>query len=374
MKYVLAVVLTLAIAGGAWYLATRDRGGEAPAGAVGGFGAFGGQEVPVVTVEPVRRERFSETIEAIGTAQANESVTLTAKVTDTVSAVLFDDGDYVEAGQILVQLTNREDEALLAEARANLEDARAQLRRVEELAEQGLAPLSELDVARNRDAAAKARLDSILARLADRLIRAPFSGVLGFRQVSPGTLVQPNTPITTLDDISTIKLDFTVPETFLGDVRPGATVIARSVSYPGRDFEGVVRTVSSRVDPVTRAVAVRAHIPNDDGALRPGMLLTVQLASRERVTLVVPEGAVFQIQDRAYVFAVDGERIARQRQVRLGARRFGIVEILDGLDEGELVVSEGIVKLRDGSRVRFSSESKGVENAADPSRAADARS
>ena len=374
MKYVLVVVLTLAIAGGAWYVATRGRGGEAPAGAVGGFGAFGGQEVPVVTVEPVRRERFSETIEAIGTAQANESVTLTAKVTDTVSAVLFDDGDYVEAGQILVQLTNREDEALLAEAQANLEDARSQLRRIEELAEQGLAPRSELDVARNREAAAKARLDSIVARLADRLIRAPFSGVLGFRQVSPGTLVQPNTPITTLDDISTIKLDFTVPETFLGDVRPGATVIARSVSYPGRDFEGVVRTVGSRVDPVTRAVAVRAHIPNEDGALRPGMLLTVQLASRERVTLVVPEGAVFQIQDRAYVFAVDGERIARQRQVRLGARRFGIVEIVDGLEEGELVVSEGIVKLRDGSRVRFSSESKGVEDAADAARSADARS
>src|SRR5690606_27203136 len=133
MKYVLVVVLTLAIAGGAWYVATRGRGGEAPAGAVGGFGAFGGQEVPVVTVEPVRRERFSETIEGIGTAQANECGTVTAKVTDTVSAVLFDDGDYVEAGQILVQLTNREDEALLAEAQANLEDARSQLRRIEEL-------------------------------------------------------------------------------------------------------------------------------------------------------------------------------------------------------------------------------------------------
>src|SRR5690606_17756063 len=156
-------------------------------------------------------------------------------------------------------------------------------------------PRSELDVARNREAAAKARLDSIIARLSDRLIRAPFSGVLGFRQVSPGTLVQPNTPITTLDDISTIKLDFTVPETFIADVQPGATVVARSVSYPGRDFVGVVRTVGSRVDPVTRAVSVRAHISNADAALRPGMLLTVELRSRERTTLVVPEAAVFQV-------------------------------------------------------------------------------
>jgi len=379
MKYVFAVVLALAVAGGIWYYASRDGDSAVPAagganGGNGGFGAFGGQEVPVVTVEPVRRERFTETIEAIGTALANESVTLAAKVTDTVSAVNFDDGDYVEAGQILVQLTNREDEALLAEAEANLEDAQAQLRRVEELAEQGLAPRSELDVARNREAAAKARLDSVVARLADRLIRAPFSGVLGFRQVSPGTLVQPNTTITTLDDISTIKLDFTIPEKFIGDVQPGATVIARSVSYPGRDFEGVVRTVGSRIDPVTRAVSVRAHIPNEDAALRPGMLLTVELASRERSALVVPEGAVFQIQDRAYVFRVDGERIARQQQIRLGARRYGIVEVVEGLEEGELVVSEGIVKLRDGSRVRFSPESKGVDEGVEATRAADTRS
>jgi len=359
MKYFLLLILALAAGGGVWYLAARDGSAtSAPGAAAGGFGA---QEVPVVTVEPVRLETLSETIEALGTALANESVTLAAKVTDTVSAVEFEDGDYVEAGAILVQLTNREEEAQLAEAQANLEDALTQLRRVEELAERGLAPRSDLDIARNRAAAEQARLDGIIARLSDRLIRAPFSGVLGFRQVSPGTLVQPNTPITTLDDISTIKLDFTVPETALGAIQPGSTVVARSASYPEREFKGVVRTIDSRVDPVTRAVVVRAHIPNEDRALRPGMLLTVSVTTQERTALVVPEGAVFQIQDRAYVFRVDGERIARQRQIHIGSRRFGIVEVAAGLEEGDLVVSEGIVKLRDGSRVRFSDESKGVD-------------
>lgn len=372
MKYLLLVVLALAAAAGTWYFAAGGgRSPDAASTAMGGAaGEFGGQEVAVVTVEPARRESLSETIEAIGTALANESVTLAAKVTDTVSTVDFEDGDYVTAGQILVQLTNREEEALLAEAEANLEDAETQLRRVEDIAEQGLAPRSELDIARNRAAAAQARYDSIVARLSDRLIRAPFSGVLGFREVSPGTLVQPNTPITTLDDISTIKLDFTVPETFIADIQPGAQVVAHSVSYPGREFEGIVRTVGSRVDPVTRAVAVRAHIPNDDAALRPGMLLTVQVTARERTALVVPEAAVFQVQDRAYVYKVDGERIARQQQVKLGTRRYGIVEVTDGLEEGDLIVSEGIVKLRDGSRVRFSPESQGVDLRAEPERAA----
>ncbi len=362
MKYLLLLVLALVVAAGGWYLATRD--GSAPS-APAGARTFA-QEIPVVTVEPARYETLSETIEALGTALANESVTLAAKVTDTIRSVEFEDGDYVEAGTILVQLTNAEEEAQLAEAQANLEDALTQLRRVEDLAERGLAPMSELDVARSRAAAAQARLDGIIARLSDRLIRAPFSGVLGFRQVSPGTLVQPNTPITTLDDISTIKLDFTVPETALGAIRPGSTVVARSATYPDREFHGVVRTIDSRVDPVTRAAVVRAHIPNEDAALRPGMLLTVAVTTNERRALVIPEGAVFQIQDRAYVFLVDGERIARQRQIQVASRRYGIVEVAAGLEEGDLVVSEGIVKLRDGSRVRFSDESKGVDVTANP--------
>src|SRR5690606_7101925 len=152
-----------------------------------------------------------------------------------------------------------------------------------------------------------------------------------------------------------------VPETAIGAIRPGSTIVARSASYPDREFKGTVRTIDSRVDPVTRAVVVRAHIPNEDGALRPGMLLTVAVTTQERTALVVPESAVFQIQDRAYVFYVDGERIARQRQIQIGSRRFGIVEVTAGLEEGDLIVSEGLVKLRDGSRVRFSDESKGVD-------------
>jgi membrane fusion protein, multidrug efflux system len=194
------------------------------------------------------------------------------------------------------------------------------------------------------------------------LIRAPFSGVLGFRTVSPGTLVQPNTPITTLDDISTIKLDFTVPETFIGQMTPGSVIRARSASYVDREFEGVVRTIGSRVDPITRAVAVRAHIENGDGALRPGMLLTVEVVTDRRTALVIPESAVFQIQNRAYVYRVGPDRIARETQIAIGGRRFGIVEVTGGLEEGDLVVSQGIIKLRDGIRVRYSGEEQEVSN------------
>jgi membrane fusion protein (multidrug efflux system) len=144
----------------------------------------------------------------------------------------------------------------------------------------------------------------------------------------------------------------------------GAPIVAKSVSFPDREFLGVVRTVGSRVDPVTRAITVRAHIPNADRALRPGMLLTVEVVTAEHVALVVPEGAVFQVQNRAYVYRVDGQ-IARQQQIEIGARRYGVVEVLGGLQEGDVVVTEGIVKLRDGMQVRFDNAEAAISERSD---------
>jgi membrane fusion protein (multidrug efflux system) len=364
MKNALLIVLAFALGGGVMWYVTSERGGpgNAPAAAAGGggrapggFGAAGGRpqaQPPLVTVGRARRDSIYDVVEALGTALANESVTLTAKVTDTVRRVNFEDGDYVEAGAVLIELTNQEEEALLAEARANLDDAESQLRRLQDLSARGLTSASELDVARSRAGASQARLNSIVARLRDRLILAPFSGMLGFRQVSPGTMLSPNTAITSIDDISVIKLDFTVPETFIGSMAEDAKIVAKSVSFPDREFVGTVRTVGSRVDPVTRAITVRAHIDNEDRALHPGMLLTVEVVTAERFALVVPEGSVVQVQHRAYVYRVDGET-ARQQQIDVGGRRFGVVEVLGGLEEGDQIVVEGIIKLRDGATIRY---------------------
>ena len=388
MKNALLIVLAFALGGGAVWYFTNDRGAAAPGSvaagggarpAAGGPAAFGGgrpQTLPLVTVGHARRDQIYDVIEALGTTQANESVTLNAKVTDTVRRVNFEDGQYVEAGTVLIELTNQEEEALLAEARANLDDAESQLRRLEDLSSRGLTSASELDVARSRAGAQRARLNSIVARLRDRLIQAPFSGLLGFRQVSPGTMLSPNTAITSIDDISVIKLDFTVPETAIGTMTPGAKVIAKSVSFPDREFEGTVRTVGSRVDPVTRAITVRAHIENDDRALRPGMLLTVAVVTAERTALVVPEGSVFQVQNRAYVYRVDGD-VVHQQQIEVGGRRFGVVEVLSGLQDGDPIVVEGIIKLREGVRVRYDAAEAAISESSQgkaASGSADARS
>ena len=347
MKLAIVIIIFAAIVGGVWYF---NQGGP-PSGRPGGFGPV------LVVTEPVARQPFINTVEALGTARANESLTLTANLTDTIRSVNFDDGDYVERGKVLVELTNEEEEAQLAEARANLDEARRKLRRLEDLDKQGIAATSDVDQARSEAKAAEARLNSVLARLEDRLIRAPFSGVLGFRQVSPGTLMTPGESITTLDDISKIKLDFTVPETVLGQMQPGKKIYASSASWRDRQFEGVVRAVDSRVDPVTRAAVVRAVIDNEDGALRPGMLLTVKVVTEERNAIVIPEKSVVQVSGDAFVYLVGADQKAIRTPVKLGSRQPGVVEITDGLNIGDELVTEGIIKLRDGMQIRTADQS-----------------
>jgi membrane fusion protein (multidrug efflux system) len=191
----------------------------------------------------------------------------------------------------------------------------------------------------------------VRSQLSDRVITAPFDGVLGMRQVSPGSLVTPGTPIATLDDISLIKLDFTVPERFIAVITRGQDVTARSETYPDRDFAGKVASVDSRIDPVTRSVTVRAELPNPDRLLRPGMLMTVAVFLEPRQAVVVPEIAVVQVGTESFVYRVNADHTVARAKVTLGSRREGEVELRSGLSPGDRIVTEGIVKLRDGMQV-----------------------
>jgi membrane fusion protein (multidrug efflux system) len=329
--------------------ACEENGGAPGPGSRGGPGGFSRGPTYVLTEFASIREIRDE-VEAIGTSRANESVTIAAKVTDTVSRVNFEDGQIVEAGDVLVELTNKEQSALLAESEANLIDARNQARRLEMLAAENSIPLSQLDEAHARLSATEARYQSIIARLEDRLIRAPFSGLLGFREVSEGTLVTPGSRITTLDDISIIKLDFRIPEVHLGLVHLGQELVARSSAFPDRRFEATVKTIGSRIDENTRAATIRAHINNPDLILKPGMLLIVQLTTATRKTLMVPEPALMQRADQNFVYTITDGRAALLT-VKTGVRRDGWIEVLAGVQEGQPVITDGVIKIREGSPV-----------------------
>jgi membrane fusion protein (multidrug efflux system) len=309
-----------------------------------------------VFVAEVRSMPWAERVEALGTLKANESVNITANVTETISVIHFDDGQRVSEGDILVELTSVEQHALLKEAQVRAGEADRQYERVKALVAQGAASESLLDERKRDLDAARAVLVAIESRLSDRLIKAPFDGVLGLRNVSRGTLVEPADTITTLDDDSFMKLDFTVPSVYMNALEPGLRIEARARAYGDRVFEGVVRGVESRVDPVTRSIQVRALIPNPERTLKPGLLMQVELLVDPRDALVVPEAAILhQGQDHFVQVVVEGEKglTSERRRIRIGTRKPGLVEVIEGLAEGDRIIEDGHLKVRPGQPVEI---------------------
>ncbi len=313
-------------------------------------GVLAQQPTPVIAVQAKIKQLYDR-VEALGTLRANESVEITASVTDTITAIHFVDGQAVEAGSVLAEMTNSEEHALLEEEISRREEALKRYQRVVSLVARGAVSQAQLDERMRELETAEARLRAIESRLQDRLIKAPFSGVVGLRNISLGALVEPGDVITTLDDVSVMKLDFNVPSVYLATLKQDTPIQAVSPAFPDRRFTGVVSSIDSRVDPVTRSIVVRALIDNRDGLLKPGLLMAVELLKNQRDALMIPEGALIPAGTENVVLLVDETKspaVAERRGVVIGTRRAGEVEILEGLQAGDTVITHGTLKVRPG--------------------------
>lgn len=309
--------------------------------------------VPVFVYE-VDEQPFVNEIEALGTLKANQNVVLTSTVTEYVTAIHFEDGQRVQKGKLLVEMDAAEELALKLEEQARSSEAKRQVDRLSQLTGQLATSESTLDAQKLEFQTSQARIKAIESQVRQRQIVAPFDGVLGQRDISIGTLVQPGTLITTIDDDSVMKLDFSVPEVFLSAIEIGVEIEALTNVWPDRVFLGRVASINSRVDPITRAISVRALIDNADKKLRPGMLMRVQLQSNPRNTLVIPEESVITRGKRQFVYTISENGNATSvnlSPVSLGVRRKGEVEILEGLKAGDRIVTHGISRIRTGTRV-----------------------
>lgn len=313
------------------------------------LGRGGPPPAEVITVRGEVRP-FGASLEAVGTALARESVQVTSKAANTVTAIRFQEGQRVAAGSVLVEFDRAQAAATLAEAEANLAEARNQFKRGSDLSVTQALSRAQLDQLETNVKTGEARVAAARARLEDTVIRAPFAGRTGLRRVSLGGFVPPGTVVTTLDDTSVIKLEFTVPQSFLGDLAPGLPVEARAEGFGDRVFTGTLTTLDSRVDPVTRSIAVRAELPNADGALRPGLFMSVRLGARTAPTLMIPEEALVPEQGRTFVFVVQDGKASR-REVRTGGREPGFVAVLSGITAQDTLVAEGTQRVRDGGAV-----------------------
>ncbi|MCC7325210.1 MAG: efflux RND transporter periplasmic adaptor subunit [Burkholderiales bacterium] len=378
MKKAVAVVtivafVSFAAGGGYWYgKSTSPAGGGAGAPGAGGVaggsdgagrqakgGAGGpGAGAPMVAVEvaPVVAAAMPQIITAVGSLRSDESVTLRPETAGRISAITFKEGQRVTKGTPLVKLDAAIPQAEYQQARANLTLARSKFDRAVDLANRNYISGQAKDEAENNFKVAQAAVALAEAKLAKTDIRAPFSGIIGLRSVSIGDYVKEGADLVNLEAIDPLKVDFRIPETFLRMVQAGQSLEVSLDALPGKTFDGRVIAINPLIDAAGRSVVIRAQVRNQDTTLRPGMFARVRLITREQSdALVVPEQALVPLGTEQFVFRVVDGKVARIK-VQTGQRRDGKVEIVAGLAAGDIIVTAGQLKIRDGVAVRVAGD------------------
>lgn len=359
---VLIALVGLVVAGVAAYLTQRGAAptipvaDKAPAavdakGAGKGEAKKGGGPAPVevVTLAP---QRAVEELQAVGSLRSNQSVLLRPEVTGRVAVIGFRDGAMVRQGQLLVGLDASLNEAEVAQARAELDLARSNLKRTADLASKNFVSGSAQDTAQSNVTVLEAKLQLAEARLAKMRIVAPFDGVVGIRAIAVGDVVRDGTDLVNIEDIRRLKVDFRLPERAFTQLKVGLPVEVSTDALPGGVFKGQVEAINPRIDAAGRSLEVRAELPNSDGRLRPGMFARVRVVVGDRAdALMVPEEAIVPQGEGFLVYRVDGD-VARRVPVRIGVRRDGQVELLGQLKPGDRVITAGVRVQRDGQPVR----------------------
>lgn len=352
-----AVLLVLMVVAAILRIAFASDGAEGARGP-GGAGGRGQQ----VSETVVAQRPFSDQIQVLGVARGLRSVNITSSTTELITRVMFVDGQRVAAGAPLVELQAREEDAAIIEARAQLGQAQREYDRYKALADRGIAPRVTAENAETAVETAQAALQAAQARRGDRVIRAPFAGTLGLTTVTAGTLINPGAVIATLDDTSTIRVDFPLPERYLNVLRPGAPLTATADAYGDEPFTGRIDLIDTRVNETTRAATARAVFPNPGGRIRPGMLLRVSVQQGQRQAASAPEAAVQYEGAGAFVYRIarGNEGSTAQRvEIETGVVENGFVEILSGVEAGDRIVGSGLNRIQPGSPVTVAGQGRG---------------
>ncbi len=349
---------------------TSASGSKAKGGTPAGF--------PVaVEVARISASDFSDEASAVGTLKSNESVMLRPETAGRIAAINFKDGAIVNRGALLVALDAAVQEAELQQAKANLALARNNNTRNQELLEKKFVSQQALDNSGATLKVQEAAVQLAEAKVGKMRIKAPFNGMVGLRNVSVGDYVKEGQELINIEDLATLRVDFKLPENYLGRVLKGQVVEVSTDALPGQQFAAVLDAVDPLVDQNGRAISSRARLDNAAGKLRPGMFVRVRLLFGERKNvLMAPEQAIVPGAQPMVFRVVDGKALATP--VKLGVRRAAQVEIVDGLAAGDLIVTAGQLKLRDGAAVRAvganAPAAKAAEGAAEsPAVAAEAK-
>ena len=352
----LVLALVAGVGGASYWAGTRSaKPAAGPAAAAPAKGAAPGKAAPAgVVVEAARVQvaQLPQALTAVGSLRSDETVIVRPEIAGRVAQILFREGERVPKGQVLVKLDDSVQQADLAKARANLTLSKTKLERSVDLRNKGFLSSQAKDEAENLFKVAQAEAELMEARNSKTTIRAPFAGTIGLRQVSVGDYVKEGQDLVNLESLDPLKVDFRIPETAVSRLRDGQTLQITLDALPDKAYDGRVFAINPLIDANGRAVVIRAQVPNRDGRLRPGMFARVRLfTSGMQETLLVPEEALFPVGDDKYVYKVVEGKAARQK-IEIGARREGRVEVVNGLAPEDLVVTAGVIKLREGVAVQ----------------------
>jgi membrane fusion protein, multidrug efflux system len=314
----------------------------------------------VVNIAKPIVSNLAREIEAVGTAQARESITVTSEVDGRLEKVVVTEGQSVKAGQPLFLIDDRTARAQLARADAQLADAQAAWRRAQQLKSSEVLSRAEADTLQAALNSAQADRDSAAAQLANYQIKAPFSGVLGLRQVNQGSYVKAGDRLTTLDDLDHLEVLFAVPERYLGQIKVGQRVDVRSISYPDKAFSASVRQLDTRVDPINRTVTVKAILDNSQRKLLPGQFLAITLRTGEHQALMIPEQAIVTEGAGSFIYVVE-DSVATRREIQIDTRQEGWVEVLSGVAEHDNIVINGHTRLGGGAPVEVREDAAALQ-------------
>lgn len=352
-----AVVLVLGavvgVAGYQWYVnghgAALAQSSASPAAAPAKLAAPAGVGVEVA---PVTRMPLQRSIAAVGTLRSDNSVMLRPEVAGRIAEINFTEGGKVKKGDVLIRLDDSVPQAQLQQAQANLALAESRHRRAQELSREGFISKQARDEAASELKVQRAAVALAKAQLEKTVIQAPFDGLIGLRNVSVGDYISPGADLVPIESVDPLKVDFRVPEQYLGSVYQGLKLILSFDALPGQTRQGQVGAISPVVDVGGRSILLRATVPNPDDTLRPGMFARVRLQLSNTEALVVPETALAPSGDTQYVFKVE-QGVARRVPVTIGLRRQGMVELQDGVQDGDQVIVSGLQKVADGQAVRI---------------------
>ncbi|WP_332698383.1 efflux RND transporter periplasmic adaptor subunit [Devosia sp.] len=326
-------------------------------------GGFGGRQTNVVTTA-VTLSTINDTLAAVGEGTAASSVTVTSPAGGTLAEVLVRPGQVVAAGDVIARLDAEAEQIAYDRARLAVDDAQATLARTEGLASSSVVATTALTAAQLAAANADLELRNAGVALARRTIASPIAGTVGLIRVTPGNYVAAQTTVTTVDDTSSILVDFWVPERYAGVIALGAPVTISSVALSGRSFAGEVSAIDNRIDPASRTLQVQAQIPNEDGALRAGMSFSVALRFPGEQYPTVNPLAILWSADGSYVWKYDDGKAARVPAEIVQRNSDGVL-VRGDLAPGDAIITEGILQLSDGASVTLLDGPDGTEAAAD---------